>query len=95
MTPENARVAVIEDGGEIVGVWGVFRIVHLEGVWIDERYRHQPRAVLALKRATMAAAAEWSTWAWTGAATDAVRKLIRKLGGIPVLMEPYLLPVKE
>jgi hypothetical protein len=92
---EDAQIAVIEDAGRIVGAWGVFRVTHLEGVWIDPAYRLRPRAVLALKRAALQAAAQWAPWAWTGAATDAVRRLILKLGGQPVPMESYIVPVED
>lgn len=92
---EDRRVVVVEDGERIVGVWGVFRCVHLEGVWIAPEYRARPRVVASLLHATLDVAKEWAPWAFTGAASDPIRRLIEKLGGQRVPMDLYAIPVRE
>lgn len=37
----NGDVLVVEDHGEIVGCWSVMTCVHVEGLWIDPRYRRK------------------------------------------------------
>lgn len=39
MRQDTSRVLVIEDEGRIVGCWALFPVWHVEGIWIDERYR--------------------------------------------------------
>jgi hypothetical protein len=90
---QDAQIVIAEAGERIVGVWGVFRVVHLEGVWIAPEYRRHPRVVSALLHATFDAAQRWAPWAFTGAATDPVRRLIRKLGGKQVPMDTYAIPL--
>jgi GNAT superfamily N-acetyltransferase len=94
VAPEDVRIVVLEDGDRIVGCWGAFRVVHLEGVWVDPAYRRQPHAVQALKDAAIEVASRWAPWAITGAATAAVRRLItRHLGGVPMPMESFAIPL--
>lgn len=35
----DGNVIVVEDHGEIIGCWSVMTCVHVEGLWIDPRYR--------------------------------------------------------
>lgn len=37
----DGDVVVVEDHGEIVGCWSVMTCVHVEGLWIDPRYRRK------------------------------------------------------
>ena len=93
--PDAARVVVMEDAGRIVGVWGAFRVVMLEGVYVAPEYRRHAHAMKALRDLTLAQARRWGAlWAYTGAASDAVRRLIRRLGGARVPMDTYVVPVE-
>lgn len=95
VAPEDAQIVVVEDGERIVGVWGVFRVVHLEGVWVDPAYRRSPRVVDGLKSAALAVAARLAPWALTGSANAAVRRLITKhLGGAQIPMETFAIPTR-
>jgi len=94
VAPEDARIIVVEDGDRIVGAWGVFRVVHCEGIWIDPAYRRSVVHASLIDAAT-AAAAQWAPWAFTGAATAAIGRLIRRyLHGQRVPMETYAFGVK-
>ena len=37
--PDDAEVLVVEDGGDIVGCWSVYRLPHVECVWVDPKHR--------------------------------------------------------
>lgn len=37
----DGDVVVVEDHGEIIGCWSVMTCVHVEGIWIDPRYRRK------------------------------------------------------
>lgn len=94
--PEDAQIVVVEHDGEIVGAWGVLRIVHLEGVWIAPAYRGRGSVARRLLAATLKAAQAWAgSWAMTGADTDDVRRLIEKhLKGVKVPMDTYVVSLE-
>lgn len=95
MEPDQAEVVVVEAGERIVGNWGVLRLTHLEGAWIDPAYRNAG-VVRPLLRLTMARAGQWSgRWALTGARTDEVRSIIGRLGGVKLPMDNYMFPVRR
>ncbi len=35
----DGNVIVVEEAGEIIGCWSIMTCVHVEGLWIDPRYR--------------------------------------------------------
>ncbi len=95
VAPNDVQIVVAEDGDRVVGVWGVFRVVHLEGVWVDPAYRRSPRVVEGLKTAALEIARRWAPWALTGSANSAVRRLItRHLRGARIPMETYAIPTE-
>jgi hypothetical protein len=94
--PEDVQVVVVEDDGRIVGAWAVLRVVHLEGVWIAPEYRKRSSVARRLLVATFEAAKAWAPgWAFTGADSDDVRRLITKhLGGRKAPFDLYVVPVR-
>ena len=80
--------------GLILARWIGLRVVHAEGVWIDPRYRKSPGIVRRLVNGMGQIARHWGVKSvWTGADTDDVRRLIEKLGGTRIPMDPYVLPL--
>jgi hypothetical protein len=96
--PPSACVIVVEDdGGAIAGCWCCFTSVHAEGVWIAPWHRRS-RTVIA--RQLMAAMAEQlealgAAAFMTGAVSDGVRAIIRKLGGAPLPGEQYVIQTER
>jgi ribosomal protein S18 acetylase RimI-like enzyme len=92
---DDVQIVVVEQDERIVGAWSVLRVVHFEGVWIDPAYRGRVGVARRLLTATMRAAQQWSSrFAFTGAATDDVRRLITKhLRGVHIPMDTYAVPI--
>lgn len=95
--PQDLHIVVVEDGARIVGVWGVMRIVHLEGVWIDPEYRGRGSVARRLLRATLQVAKQIAPrWVMTAADNDGVRRLITKhLGGVHVPGDSYIVSMEN
>lgn len=93
--PRDVQIVVVEDEGCIVACWSVLRVTHLEGVWIDPAFRRHFGVARRLLEATLRTAREWGGWAFTGAQTDDVRRLITKhLHGVKVDMDTYIVPLE-
>lgn len=96
LKPDDTQVVVVEQGDQIVGVWLAVRFVHAEGVWIDPAHRGAFGVVKRLLSGMRAAAKSWgASVVWTGAAEGdtGVMQLITKLGGTPIPMTSYRLPM--
>lgn len=91
----DMQIIVVEDEGKIVGRWAVLRLVHLEGVWIDEAYRRKPSAVKSLLQATIAAARRWTDrLVMTGSADPLTHRLVTKhLNGKSIPIEQFWVPI--
>ena len=94
---DDVQIVVVEHDGQIVGHWAVWRVVHLEGVWIAPAYRRTGGVARRLLRAvTDRVHALGAIWAWTGAETDDVRALLERLGATKFPYDTYAVPfVKE
>lgn len=93
LSPENTQVIVVEHGDQIVGAWLALRIVHAEGVWVDPAHRGFAVTTRLLAGMRNAAAAWGCEAVWTGAQDAHVRGLIEKLGGTPIPIESFHLPM--
>jgi len=84
MLPADAEVLVVEDdAGAIVGAWAVYRLVHVEGIWVAPAHRGRTvvfRRLLAGMR--MLVRAFGSSVALTGAIDPVVADMLRKLGAV-------------
>lgn len=96
LDPEETQVIVVEQADQIVGVWLAVRCVHAEGVWIAPAHRGTFGVVTRLLSGMRAAAKSWgASVVWTGAAEGdtSVTNLITRLGGSPIPMTAYRLPM--
>ena len=89
--PKDARVVVVEDGGEIVASLAVLRMTHFEGLWIEPARRGNAGVASALMRAAFPVAREWGDWAMGWASTETMRDVMRRLGGAQIQADAYAL----
>lgn len=93
MSPEQVEIIVVEDGERIVASWSVLRVTHFEGLWIDPDYRNAG-VVRRLMRKTMETARQWcGQFALTGANTAEVANMVRRIGGVRMPMDCFMVPV--
>lgn len=96
VSPDQFEVVVVEDNGEIVGAWAVWRVVHVEGLWIAPAHRGKGSVAKRLYHATMEAAKKWTPeWVMTMAPNPHVRSLVEHIGGVPIPGETFVFSVKE
>lgn len=94
LNPENTRVIVVEEAGEIVGTWTMLRIVHAECLWISPKYRGSFGVAKRLLRGMREIATGWGVEkVITGSASEHVTALIAKFGGVPMPCVSFILPV--
>lgn len=94
--PQNIAVVIAEDdSGEIVGCISTLRVTHLEGIWVKPELRGGMVAMSLLRQALAIARMRNESWVMGGAAeTDPVMDgYIRRLGGIPLPVKFYPMPV--
>lgn len=89
--PGTMQILVVEDGDRIVGMWAVWTLTHLEGLWIDPAYRHKPGVARRLKRETLQLAAQHSPWVMTAAQTPEIRTLLEHAGAVHIPGEMFVL----
>ena len=95
LDPENARVLVVEDAGEIVGTWVGMRVVHMECLWVKPSHRGAFGVTKRLLRGMREIAAFWGTnKVITGSVSEHVTDLIRRFGGVPMACESFILPAE-
>lgn len=97
---DGLAVIVVEDGEKIVARWCVFQATHFEGIWIDPEYRGRLGVVRPLLRQAFAfPQMRGEQWVFSGAERTAdgvdekVAGLLERLGGKPVPVQFYALPV--
>lgn len=92
--PEGrAQTVVVEEGGKVVGSMTVALVPHIEATWIDPEHRNAGVA-RALRRATWELARDGgATWAFGSAGDDATAATLVRLGGTPVPVTFYVLPL--
>ena len=94
LAPSQTVVLVVEDAGAIVGVWVALRVIHAECVWVAPSHRGKPAVAARLVTAMRdLVRGEGLRAFFTSAATDPVRELIQKLGGVVLPGEAYSIPV--
>lgn len=90
LDPEEVRIVVIEEAGEIVASVAVMRITHYEGLWIDPK--HGLGVMRALRRKAAATAETWANgWVMAGAADDRMRDVLGRMGAAPIPLETFML----
>jgi len=95
LDPENARVLVVEDEGEIVGTWTMLRVVHAECIWVAPKYRGVFGVAKRLLKGMREIATAWGAEkVITGSVSPEVTDLIVRFGGVPMPCESFVLPVE-
>lgn len=93
--PDDTRVIVIEDGGSVVGCWGLPRYLHCEGLYIHPAYRQDGvvgrRLIAAMQRE---AAASRDRIILTAALTPDIVSYCKRVGGQKLPGEHYVLPIE-
>jgi hypothetical protein len=100
LDPRDVEIRVVEDGaGEIVGCVSLLRLTHLEGAWIDPRYRGNPGVGRRLYREAMSAARKVPGWVLASSMTGCIQRLLERLGAVALPVNKwargYALDVKE
>lgn len=97
--PQNIAVVVVEDDyGEIVASVAALRVTHFEGLWIDPSYRGNAGVFRSLIReAYSVPRSRDEKWVFGGAGTgdEQMVTLCRRLGGRPLPVEFFAMPVGE
>jgi len=97
--PENISVVVVEDdAGEIVASVAALQVTHFEGLWIKPEYRGNAGVFRALiHQAYMVPRARSEQWVFGGAekGNEQMGTLCKRLGGHPLSVEFYAMPVGE
>ena len=91
MNPADVDAIVVEDGDKIVACWGVCRMTHLEGLWIDPE--HKTAAIRLIKAASEVVGED--PWVVTSAETPEVRDMIKRFGGEQVPVDTFVLSLKR
>jgi hypothetical protein len=98
VAPQNIAVIVVEtDDGEIVGCLAALQVTHLEGVWVKPERRRGVVLRGLLRQAMALARVRRESWVLGGATAgdEQMDDLIRRLGGAPLPVSFYTMPVKE
>lgn len=91
--PENTRVYVVEDEGQIVACWTMLRMVHAECLWIAPSHRGSFGVFKRLIGGMRESAKIWGAASViTGSVTEAVTRIIARLGGEPLPGLMFALP---
>jgi len=97
--PQNIAVMVVEDdAGKIVACVSALRVTHFEGLWIAPEHRGDAGAFSALIHAAYAVPREHGEkWVFGGAEAgdEQMSALCRRLGGHPLPVEFFAMPVGE
>lgn len=95
LDPENARVLVVEENGEIVAAWVGMRVVHMECIWVKPSHRGLVSIARRLFMGMRSIATGWGAKrVWTASLAPEVTDLIERFGGEPVPGEHYVLPLE-
>lgn len=89
--PSDISVVVVEDGEKVVACMTVLRATHLEGTWVSPEHRNAGVVRRLLRLATQTAKSRGSSWAFTGAADEAMHSILSRLGAAFVPMSTYVI----
>ena len=94
MDPADVQVVVVEEDGKVVATMGLFRAVHLEGLWIDEDHKGKAGTVRALLRETFDAGRRFGAeWMWGTSETSRMASILEKMNGIEIPAKSFIIPV--
>jgi hypothetical protein len=88
-------LVVEDDAGEIVGCWGCYSILHVEGIWIREDHRKKGSVGRRLWTAMRAfLTAKGAAGAITGSVSRDVTDMLERVGAQKLIGEHFYLPVR-
>lgn len=97
--PENIAVVVVEDDtGEIVASVAALHVTHFEGLWIRPEYRGNASVVRSLIRELYAVPRsrnEHWAFATAGLENEKMDLVCRRLGGHPMAVKFYMMPLGD
>jgi len=92
VTPENVSLVVVEDEGKMVASVAAIRVTHFEGLWMDSAHRGNPGIMRGLlRKATSVAKERGEHWVIAGADGEQMRGFTKRLGGIILPLDFYLM----
>lgn len=90
--PGDVRVVAVESDGALAACVTLYRATHWEGTWIAPEHRNAGVTRALLSGIREAAASLGSTWAFVGSDAPRTAAMLKRLGGVQVPMETYLVP---
>lgn len=92
--PSHTTMIAVEEAGRIVGTWGLFSMLHVEGLWCDPAARGVAvnRRLLLEMRAQIKAAGASCVLTCAADGDTAIRQLLHTAGGTK-LPETFVLPL--
>lgn len=94
MRPEDVKIIAVQDGDQIVATMAVLRVVHLESLWISPTYRGNASLGRQLIRKACELANRWTDkWVWGASDTPHMTDIIKRVGGIQIPVESFMIPV--
>lgn len=92
--PQDSRLVVLEENGEIVGTLFVARVTHFENLWLSPSKRGNAKAAMELvEEAYRQARSFGSTWAWGASDTDKASAIIKRVGGKELAVKTFIIPI--
>lgn len=94
--PEDVRMVVVEEAGEIVGALAVLRMTHLEGLWLAPEYRGNPGVVRGLLKQAGTVASEWAAgWVFAGVTEQNMQGILGRMGATQIPVEVFMLQLGQ
>lgn len=95
LNPDNARVLVVEENGQIVATWTAMRVVHMECIWIRPSHRGLVSIARRLFMGLREIASAWgANYVWTGSLSAEVTDFIGRFGGKELPGKHYVMPLE-
>jgi len=96
VNPDDVAVVVVEEAGEIVAQMGVLRIPIIEAFRMATEKVGNAGVTRALLGAVREQAMKWAPyWLHAYAGDDAMGKVLLRLGGEPLPVQPFNLPLRR
>ena len=96
VNPEDVRVVVVEDGGEIVATMAVLRVPHWECFWMAPEKVGNAGVTRALLKAALTEAAEFAPhWILANSDSEQTNKTLQRLGGEWLPVHTYMLRFRD
>ncbi len=93
--PRTIVMVVQDNAGAVIGSWAALHVLHGECFSVAPAHRGKAAVARKLLRAMANVAQHFEfTSIWTAAEDDDVARMVRRLGGVPVTAQSFVMPVK-